>query len=137
MNSLKLTIIFEDAFYYGVFEKINGKSYQVAKVNLGSSDPKIYDIQRLVTFQLDKITFYSAKCVQTIVKHKNPKRLQRMAKKQVQGHYQGSKAQQAIQKQHEQIKNEKKKSIREIRVKQKQRKFELKKQKRYQKHRGH
>ncbi len=42
-TSVKLTVYFEDPFWVGVFEKIQGPRYQVARVVFGS-EPKSYDI---------------------------------------------------------------------------------------------
>jgi hypothetical protein len=77
--------------------------------------------------------------VRTEIKHKadNPKRRQRNAQKQLEKSGVGTKSQQALQKQYEENKLERKQQSREQREAEKQRQFELKQQKRKEKHRGH
>ena len=67
----------------------------------------------------------------------NPKRRQRNARKQMEASGIGTKSQQALQKQYEENKTERKQLSREQREAEKQRQFELKQQKRKEKHRGH
>ena len=77
--------------------------------------------------------------VRTEIKHKadNPKRRQRNAQKQLEKSGVGTKSQQALQKQYEENKLERKQRSREQKEAEKQRLFELKQQKRKEKHRGH
>ena len=67
---------------------------------------------------------------------RNPKRVQREVRKQVQNTGIGTKSQQALQLQQEQLKTERKIVSREQKEAEKQRQFELKRQKRKEKHRG-
>ena len=66
----------------------------------------------------------------------NPKRKQREVRKQVQNPGIGTKSQQALKLQQEQLKTERKTVSREQREAEKQRQFELKQQKRKEKHKG-
>ena len=66
----------------------------------------------------------------------NPKKMQRDVKKQLQDTGIGTKSQQALKLQQEQLKTERKTVSREQREAEKQRQFELKQQKRKKKHRG-
>lgn len=66
----------------------------------------------------------------------NPKRLQREVKKQVQEHGIGTKSQQALSLQREEMKTERRQNSKEQREAEKLRMFELKQQKRKEKHRG-
>lgn len=77
--------------------------------------------------------------VDTVVKEarKNPKRLQKEAKKQMQNTGIGTKSQQALKLQQEQNKQERKAKSREKKLQEAERMFELKQQKRIEKHRGH
>ena len=46
-NSLSLTIIFDQSFYVGIFERKTGDVYEVSKINLGTSEPRdslIYEL---------------------------------------------------------------------------------------------
>ena len=67
---------------------------------------------------------------------RNPKRIQREVRKQVQNTGIGTKSQQALKLKQEQFKTERKAVSREKREAEKQRQFELKQQKRKEKHRG-
>ena len=66
----------------------------------------------------------------------NPKRLQREARKNTLQNGIGTKSQQALQLQREELKTERKQMSKEMRDLEKQRQFELKKQKHKEKHRG-
>lgn len=69
-------------------------------------------------------------------KHINPKRMQREIKKQIANTGIGTKSQQALKLQHEQFKTARKKKSREQKQAEQQRLFELKQQKKKEKHRG-
>ncbi|MGN1008465.1 MAG: YjdF family protein [Butyricicoccus sp.] len=108
-----LTVFFEKPFWVGVFERVsNGKHYH-------------------------KLAFSSA--IESVVKKTadNPKRRQREARKQICASGIGTKSQQALQMQWEEIKSERKQISRQQREAEKQRQFDLKQQKRKEKHRGH
>ena len=70
-------------------------------------------------------------------KHINPKRMQREIKKQIADTGIGTKSQQALKLQHEQFKTERKKKTREQKQADEERLFELKQQKKREKHKGH
>ena len=76
--------------------------------------------------------------METAVKEKarNPKRVQRDVKKQLQDQGIGTRSQQALKLQQEQMKTERKSFSREKREEEKERMFALKQQKRKEKHRG-
>ena len=80
-----------------------------------------------------------SQAVATAVKEtkKNPKRMQRNVKKQMQENGIGTKSQQALKMQQEQTKQERKLRSREQKEADKQRMFELKQQKKREKHKGH
>ena len=75
----------------------------------------------------------------TVVKETkgNPKRMQRDAKKQMQENGIGTRSQQALKMQQEQNKQERKLRSRERKEADEQRIFELKQQKKREKHKGH
>ena len=77
--------------------------------------------------------------VDTVVKDmkRNPKRMQREAKKQMQETVIGTKSQQALKLQQEQNKQERKKRSHQRKEAEKKRMFELKQQKKREKHKGH
>ena len=132
----KLTVFFEKPFWVGVFERVsNGKLY-VCKVTFGA-EPKDYEVWEFVLKLYHKLAFSPA--IESEVKKTadNPKRRQREARKQICASGIGTKSQQALQMQREEAKIERKEISRAQREAEKQRQFDLKQQKRKEKHRGH
>ena len=131
----KLTVYFEEPFWVGVFERIEDGKLSVAKVTFGA-EPKDYEVQEYIQKYYFSLKFSPA--VEAIVKDikRNPKRMQREAKKQTMETGIGTKSQQALQMQREENKLVRKALSRKQREAEKQRQFELKQQKRKEKHRG-
>ena len=77
----KLTVYFEEPFWVGVFERIEDGKLSVAKVTFGA-EPKDYEVQEYIQKYYFSLKFSPA--VETVVKDikRNPKRMQRVAKKQ-------------------------------------------------------
>lgn len=134
--SEKLTVYFEEPFWVGIFERIEDGKLSVAKVTFGA-EPKDYEVQEYVQKYYFSLKFSPA--VDTVVKDikRNPKRMQREAKKQMQEIGIGTKSQQALKLQQEQNKQERKLRSQEKKEAEKLRMFELKQQKKREKHKGH
>ena len=132
----KLTVYFQEAFWIGVFERIEDGKLSVAKVTFGA-EPKDYEVQEYIRKHYSSLKFSPA--VDTVVKDmkRNPKKMQREAKKQMQETGVGTKSQQALKLQQEQNKQERKKRSHQKKEAEKKRMFELKQQKKREKHRGH
>ena len=132
----KLTVYFEEPFWVGVFERIDGGKLSVAKVIFGA-EPKDYEVQEYIQKHYDSLKFSPA--VDTVVKDikRNPKRMQREAKRQMQKTGIGTKSQQALKLQQEQYKQKRKIRSKEKKEAEKLRMFELKQQKKREKHKGH
>ena len=132
----KRTVFFEDPFWIGVFERIQDGKLSVAKVTFGA-EPKDYEVQEYILKYFYCLQFSPA--VETVVKEakRNPKRMQRDAKKQIQENGIGTKSQQALKLQQEQNKQERKCRSREQKEAEAIRMFELKQQKKREKHKGH
>ena len=131
----KLTVFFEEPFWVGVFERVSEGKLSVCKVIFGA-EPKDYEVYDFVLKNYYRLRFSPA--VATDVKEVgcSPKRVQREVRKQVQNTGIGTKSQQALKLQQEQSKTERKTVSRERRGAEKQRQFELKQQKKREKHRG-
>ena len=131
----KLTVFFEEPFWVGVFERVSEGKLSVCKVTFGA-EPKDYEVYDFVLKNYYRLRF--SPTVATDVKEagRNPKRVQREVQKQVQNIGIGTKSQQVLKLQQEQLKIERKIVNREQREAEKQRQFELKQQKRKEKHRG-
>ena len=132
----KLTVYFEAPFWVGVFERIEDGKLSVAKVTFGA-EPKDFELQEYIQKCYSALKF--SPVVDTVVKElkRNPKRMQREAKRQMQETGVGTKAQQALKLQQEQDKQKRKVRSREKKEAEELRKFELKQQKKREKHKGH
>lgn len=135
--SAKLTIVFEKPFWVGIFERSYDHNIEVAKVTFGA-EPKDYEVYEFILSHFHQLHF-SPPITDNLSWHKklSPKRLQRLAKKQASETGIGKKAQQALKLQQELKKTKRKTISKHQRDAQKQRQFELKQQKRHEKHRGH
>ena len=131
----KLTVFFEEPFWVGVFERVADGKLSVCKVTFGA-EPKDYEIYDFVLKNYYRLRFSPAVAADVKEAGCNPKRVQREARKQVQNTGIGTKSQQALKLQQEQLKTERKIVNRVQREAEKQRQFELKQQKKKEKHRG-
>ena len=131
----QLTVFFDDPFWVGVFERIEGNKLSVCRVVFGA-EPKDYEVYDFILKNYSNLKFSSSIEVEVKKENANPKRLQREARKQSKQGGIGTKAQLALQRQREEMKLERKTQSRQRRELDKQRKFELKQEKRKQKHRG-
>lgn len=131
----KLTVLFEEPFWIGIFERIEDGRLSVAKVTFGA-EPKDYEVHEFIQRHYYHLKF--SQTVATAVKEdvKNPKRRQREVRKQLQTESIGTKSQQALKLQQEQMKTERKTKNREQKEAKIQFKFHLKQQKKKDKHKG-
>ena len=129
----RLTVFFEEPFWVGVFEHISERKLTVCKVTFGA-EPKDYEIYDFVLKNYYRLKFSPAVATDVKEAGRNPKRVQRDVRKQVQNTGIGTKSQQALRLQQEQT--ERKTVSREQREAEKKRQFELKQQKKKEKHRG-
>jgi len=133
---VKLTVFFEGPFWVGVFERISGGKLSVCKVTFGA-EPKDYEVWDFILKHYEALKFSPA--LETEVKQTadHPKRRQRSIRKQLQTAGVGTRSQQALKMQREEMKTQRKRISKEQRENEKQRRFDLKQQKRKMKHRGH
>ena len=134
-GSGRLTVFFEEPFWVGVFERTSENKLSVCKVTFGA-EPKDYEIYEFVLKNYDRLRFSPAVAADVKEAGHNPKRVQREVRKQVQNTGIGTKSQQALKLQQEQLKTERRTANREQREAEKQRQFERKQQKRKEKHKG-
>ena len=133
--SVKLTVFFEEPFWIGVFERISEGKLSACKMTFGA-EPKDYEVYAFILKNYDQLRFSQAVAADEKEAGRNPKRVQREVHKQVQNTGIGTKSQQALKLQQEQRKTERRTVSREQRETEKQRQFELKQQKRKEKHKG-
>lgn len=134
---LKLTVFFETPFWIGICERECDGIYEVCKITFGT-EPKEYEVQDFIIKNYGTLRFSpSLKTSPLVDKHLNPKRMQRDVNKQMQNTGIGTKAQQALKLQHEQGKMERKSRSHAERDFEQEHQFQLRQQKRKEKHRGH
>ena len=131
----KLTGFFDNPFWVGVFECVEKNKLSVCRVVFGA-EPKDYEVYDFILKNYKNLKFGSSLEVKVKKIKNNPKRLQREVKKQSKQVGIGTKSQLVLQKQREEMKLERKKESKQIRELENRRKFELKQEKRRQKHRG-
>lgn len=133
---LNLTVYFDAPFWVGVFERFDDGKLSVCKVTFGA-EPKDYEVWDFVLHRYCELKFSPAVKAELKQDADNPKRRQRNAKKQLQNAGIGTKSQQALAAYREERKTERKKLGKEQKEAELERRFELKQQKRKEKHKGH
>lgn len=133
---MELNVFFEDPFWIGLFYLRNDKNVYVERVVFGS-EPQDGEIYNYVLYNYQKMSFKAVYHDDITVKPKNPKRMLRIIKKQNQNLRVGTKSMQALKKQHELNKQENKRSQKELKRIKDDYLYQLKKQKRKARKRGH
>ena len=132
----KLTVYFENPFWVGVLERIEDGMLSVAKITFGA-EPKDYEVYAFLLKHYNSLCFSPAVEADAVKEVRNPKKMQREARKQLQDTGIGTKSQQALQLQREQNKLERKAKNREQKQIEAQRRFQLHRQQKKEKHKGH
>ncbi|MDL2234627.1 YjdF family protein [Christensenellaceae bacterium OttesenSCG-928-L17] len=133
----KLTVFFDDPFWVGVYERISDGKLEVCKITFGA-EPKDYEVYEFLLQNWNKLRFSPPiKADNKSVGNINPKRMQRAIKKQLEKQGVGTKAQQAMKLQQAEGKEARKRKSRLQREQEKERQFEIKQEKRREKHKGH
>ncbi|MFA0814654.1 MAG: YjdF family protein [Anaerofustis sp.] len=132
----KLTVFFEDPFWVGIIEETQPHSTRAAKIVFGAepTDAQLYEylLCRWGSWQFSKSIPVDAR-KQSV---KNPKRLRRIASKELRLAYVGTKAQQAVQLQQQECARTRKSDSRRRRAEAEQLQYRLRCEKKKQKHRG-
>ncbi len=127
-----LTILFENPFWIGLYERFDDDKYEVCKITFGA-EPKDYEVYDFLLKNWHMLKFSPpVKTEKSIERKINPKRMQREINSRLENKGIGTKAQQALKLQHEQDKIERKTQSRE----QKERQYALRQEKKKAKHRG-
>ena len=136
--SSKLTVMFEEPFWIGLYEREYVGRYEVCKITFGP-EPKDYEVYAFLLDNMQRLVFSPPIAAEkTKEKRINPKRMQRQISRQL-ASYEGigTKAQQALKLQHEEGKQARKKRTKEEKDAEAERRFEQRQQKRKDKHNGH
>lgn len=131
----RLTVFFKDPFWVGIFERVEKGKLSAAKVTFGA-EPREQEVYAFIQKHYDELRFSPGVRVVGKEQKKNPKRMQREAEKQLKRVGAGTKSQQALKLQQEQLKMNRKGQKRRRTEEEKKRKFELKQQKKKEKHKG-
>ena len=135
MNALTLTVFFEEPFWVSVFERVSAGKLSVCKVTFGA-EPKDYEVYDFILKRYDALKFSESVEMRVRRTADNPKRRQRNVKKQLRNAGIGTKSQQALQKQREASKIERRQITKEQRDAEKRRRRALKERQRKEKRRG-
>lgn len=133
---ISLTVFFEDPFWIAVGERISENRLRVCKITFGA-EPKEFEVYEYLLSNWYRITFSppveGGRPVKTQV---NPKRRSREARRQTECQGIGTKSQQALKLAQEQGKKQRREKSRQAAREEKERLFELHRQKMKQKHKG-
>lgn len=134
--SSTLTVYHDGQFWVGLAEHVEDGRYGVARIVFGA-EPSNEKILQFVTSEWEKLSFFGDKVAETSKPAKNPKRRAREAAKALKRPAVSTKAQQALAAQREAMKWESAHARSRRRVEEADARYEQRKLKRKQKHRGH
>ncbi len=130
------TILFEDPFWIGLYERVRDGTYEVCKITFGA-EPKDYEVYSFLLQNWNKMRFTLPIKTEKIEKRKiNPKRLQRQISSQLEDRGMGTKAQQVLQLQREQNKAAKRIKTKEQKEIERKQQYALRQEKKKAKHKG-
>ena len=136
MARSSVTVFFENPFWVGICERADDGWYEVCKITFGA-EPKDYEVWDFLLENWSRLKFSPSIQDECLEERKiNPKRMQREIHNRLQKPGIGTKAQLALKLQHEQNKLERKSISREQQEAEKARQYELRQQKKREKHRG-
>lgn len=105
--AILFTVFFEDPFWCGVYQRQEGNRLEAARVVFGP-EPKDYEVQAFLLQNWKRLRFGKTSGEKIAAERKNPKRMQREARKQMSDKGIGTKAQQALAALREEQKTERK-----------------------------
>lgn len=131
-----LTVLFENPFWIGLYERMNGNRYEVCKITFGA-EPKDYEVYDFFLKNWRKLKFSPPVKTEKLEERKiNPKRMQREINSQLENQGIGTKAQQALKLQQEQRRIERKIRSRTQKKAEKDRQYAMRQEKKKAKHKG-
>ena len=134
--SSTLTVYHDGQFWVGLAERVEDGRYGAARIVFGA-EPSDEEILRFVVNKWAKLAFFGDDPSETSEPAKNPKRRAREASRALKQPAMGTKAQQALARQRETMKRESIRARSRRRADEAEARFEQRKLKRKQKHRGH
>lgn len=137
MGTSRLTILFDDPFWIGLYEREDDTEYSVCRIVFGA-EPRYQEVYAYLLEHWRTLRFSPPRPgTEHLPPPKSPKRRQREARRMTQAAGIGTKAQQALKLQQEQGKQARLARTRQQREAEEARKFQLRQARRKEKHRGH
>lgn len=133
--SSTLTVYHDGQFWVGLAEHVEGGRYGVARIVFGA-EPSDEEILRFVASEWEKLSFFGGDSAKASEPARNPKRRAREAAKALKRPAVSTKAQQALSNQRETMKRESVRARSRRRAEEADARFEQRRLKRKQKHRG-
>ena len=134
--SSTLTVYHDGQFWVGLAEHVEDGRYGAARIVFGA-EPSDEEILRFVVSKWERLSFFGEEATETKKPAKNPKRRAREAAKALRQPEMSTKAQQALANQREAMKRESAHARSQRRAEEAEARFEQRKLKHKQKHRGH
>lgn len=134
--SSTLTVYHDGQFWVGLTEHVEDERYGVARIVFGA-EPSDEEILQFVVGKWEKLSFFGDEVTETSRPAKNPKRRAREASRALKQPAMGTKAQQTLASQRDAMKRESVRARSQHRADEAEARFEQRKLKRKQKHRGH
>ena len=134
--SSTLTVYHNGQFWVGLAEHVEDERYGVARIVFGA-EPSDEEILQFVVGRWEKFSFFDGEPAEASKPAKNPNRRAREAAKALKQPAMSTKAQQALTAQREAMKRESAQARSQRRTDEAEARFEQRKLKRKQKHRGH
>ena len=134
--SSTLTVFHDGQFWVGLAEHVEDGRYGVARIVFGA-EPSDEEILQFVVGKWEKLSFFGGDPAEASKPAKNPKRRAREASKALKRPAMGTKAQQALANQRETMKRESVRARSQRRADEAEARFEQRKLRRKQRHRGH
>jgi len=132
----KLTVFFDEPFWVGVYERVEDEKLEASRIVFGA-EPKDYEIYEFLNENWMQIRFSPPILVEEAVEKRiNPKRMKRQINKALNAKGIGTKAQQALKLQQEEGKIQRKHLSREKREEEEEKKFQIRQEKKKEKHKG-
>ena len=137
MGTSRLTILFDDPFWIGLYEREDDTEYSVCRIVFGA-EPRDQEVYAYLLEHWRTLRFSPPRPgADRPDAPKSPKRRQREARRMTQAAGIGTKAQQALKLQQEQGKQARLTHTRQQREAEAERKFQLRQMRRKEKRRGH
>lgn len=134
--SSTLTVYHDGQFWVGLAEHVEDGRYGAARIVFGA-EPSNEEILQFVTSKWAELAFFGDDPAEASKPARNPKRRAREASKALKQPAMGTRAQQVLASQRETMKRESARARSQCRADEAEARFEQRKLKRKQKHRGH